>query len=111
VCQALGGFLAGVPADPVRAERTWSGANQGSFMIAVDLAVLGDLAAFKREMDAYARRVRQLEPIAEGLRPALAGTLEWERERQYAADGIPVSAWHAAMLRKLAGELELEPPL
>src|SRR5262249_55467972 len=37
VCQALGGFLCGVPVDPKRAKRQWEGANQGSFMIAVDI--------------------------------------------------------------------------
>jgi L-2-hydroxycarboxylate dehydrogenase (NAD+) len=110
VCQALGGFLAGVPVDPARAEREWSGANQGSFMIAVDIARFGDLAAFKREMDEFARTVRGLQPLP-GHEAALAGGVEWERERRFAVEGIPVSARHAEALRKLGEEYGLAAPL
>lgn len=109
VCQALGGFLAGVPLDPARAERTWSGANQGSFMIAVDLRRFGSLAAFKREMDEYSRKVREMEPLAGFDRAVLPGGMEWLCEQQYRAEGIPLSAEHAALLRQLAVDYGLEP--
>jgi LDH2 family malate/lactate/ureidoglycolate dehydrogenase len=111
VCQALGGFLAGVPVDPERAQRRWAGANQGSFQIAVDLRLFGSLDAFKREMDEYARKVRQLQPLPGFDRAMLAGTPEWERERQYAMEGIPVSPRHAEALRKLAAEADLVSPV
>ncbi len=111
VCQALGGFLAGVPVDPSRAQREWSGANQGCFMIAVDLRRFCALDAFKREMDEYARRVRELKPLAGFDQAMLAGELEWRRERQYAEEGIPVGAEHAELLRKLAADYGLQPPL
>lgn len=111
VCQALGGFLAGVPVDPARAGRRWRGADQGSFLIAVDLSVFRPIEEFKREMDEYSRRVRSLEPIAGSDRAIMAGGLELERERQYAREGIPISTRHREVLRKLAAEYGLEPPV
>ena len=111
VCQALGGFLAGVPLDPDRAQRRWSGANQGSFLIAVDLARFFPLDAFTAEMDAYARAVREMEPIAGFDTARLAGAPEWESEQASRESGIPVSAPHAAALRELAGDLGMAPPL
>ena len=111
VCQALGGFLAGVPLDPDRTKRRWPGANQGSFLIAVDLARFFPLDAFKAEMDAYARAVRQMEPLAGFSAALLAGAPEWEQERDYRQQGIPLSPEHAAALRKLAGELGIALPL
>jgi LDH2 family malate/lactate/ureidoglycolate dehydrogenase len=37
MCQALGGFLAGIPAEPERADRSFSGADQGSLIIALNI--------------------------------------------------------------------------
>jgi len=111
VCQALGGFLTGVPVDPARAQRQWPGANQGSFMIAVDLKRFLPLDQFKREMDEYSRKVRQMKPLSGFDQAALAGTPEWERERRYAVEGIPLSLQNAEALRKLAADFGLEAPL
>jgi LDH2 family malate/lactate/ureidoglycolate dehydrogenase len=110
-CQALGGLLCGVPIDPERAQRQWPGANQGSFMIAVDLNLLFPLEQFKQEMDEYARRIRQMTPFA-GLEDAvLPGEIEWRRELRYAENGIPVGRRHADALRKLAADYSLAAPL
>jgi LDH2 family malate/lactate/ureidoglycolate dehydrogenase len=111
VCQALGGFLCGVPIDPQRAQRQWAGANQGSFMVAVDINRFFPLDAFKQEMDEYAQKVRQLKPLPGFDRAVLPGELEWERERRYAVEGIPVGPQHAEKLRKLAEEFHLPPPV
>lgn len=111
VCQALGGFLAGVPLNPERAERQWSGANQGSFMIAVDLARFFPLDAFKAEMDAYARVVRQMEPLAGFEEALLAGAPEWQQEQAYRQKGIPLGASHVAALQKLATEFDIAAPV
>ena len=110
-CQALGGLLCGVPIDPARAQRQWSGANQGSFMIAVDLNLLFPLDRFKDEMDEYSRRVRQMTPFA-GLNDAvLPGEIEWRYEQRFAENGIPISANHAEALRKLAAHYGLSAPV
>jgi L-2-hydroxycarboxylate dehydrogenase (NAD+) len=111
VCQALGGFLAGVPVDEAKAKRQWSGANQGSFMIAVDLSLFKPLGEFKREMDEYARKVRQMKPLAQDHEAALAGELEWKREQRYAVEGIPVGPKHAETLRRVAKEFGVDAPV
>jgi L-2-hydroxycarboxylate dehydrogenase (NAD+) len=111
VCQALGGFLAGVPVDPARAERKWPGANQGSFMIVVDLNLFMPIEKFKQEMDEYYRKVRQLEPLQGFDKSLLAGGPEYERERAYAAEGIPLSEQHVEVLRQVAKDFGLTPPV
>ncbi|HXG25043.1 MAG TPA: Ldh family oxidoreductase [Chthonomonadales bacterium] len=111
VCQALGGFLAGVPVDPARAERKWPGANQGSFMIVVDLNLFLPIEQFKQEMDEYYRKVRQLTPLPGFDRAMLAGGPEYEREREYTAEGIPLSEQHVATLRQVARDFGLSAPV
>jgi LDH2 family malate/lactate/ureidoglycolate dehydrogenase len=103
-CQALGGLLCGVPIDPKRATRQWSGADQGSMMIAVDLNLLYPLDQFKQEMDEYARKVRQMTPLPGIDRALLPGAIEWEREQEYSKNGIPMSAQHLEALRNLGQE-------
>jgi L-2-hydroxycarboxylate dehydrogenase (NAD+) len=110
-CQALGGLLCGVPIDPERAERQWSGANQGSLMIAVDIKLLFPLDEFKKEMDEYARKVRQMMPIPGLDRALLPGAIEWEREKRFTQEGIPVGARHARALRQLADECTIACPI
>jgi L-2-hydroxycarboxylate dehydrogenase (NAD+) len=110
-CQALGGLLCGVPVDAERAQQTWAGANQGSFMIVVDISKLFPLDHFKQEMDEYARRVRQMTPFAGIEQALLPGAIEWEREQRNAQEGIPIGPKHAEALRKLALECDLTAPL
>lgn len=110
-CQALGGLLCGVPVDPQQATRQWTGADQGSMMIAVDLNLLYPLEQFKQEMDEYARKVRQMTPLPGIDRALLPGAIEWEREREYSQNGIPLSAQHTEALRKLGQELMLGCPI
>src|SRR5690606_5748245 len=62
ICQSWGGFLAGVPVDPSRAHREFSGANQGSLVMAFRIDLFMPPAQFKREMDEYVRRVKELQP-------------------------------------------------
>jgi LDH2 family malate/lactate/ureidoglycolate dehydrogenase len=108
-CQALGGLLCGLPLDPSNSTRDRPRANQGSMMIVVDLAALTSIDAFKQEMDAYARAVRAMAPIP-GLEEArLPGGVEWERERRYAQEGVPVSPSHAQALNQLAEDYGVPP--
>jgi LDH2 family malate/lactate/ureidoglycolate dehydrogenase len=109
-CQALGGFLCGVPVDPQRAERSWPGADQGSMMIAVDLNLLYPLGQFKHEMDEYARKVREMTPLPGIDRALLPGAIELENEQAYSQSGIPLSLQHAEALRKLGQDLGLDCP-
>jgi LDH2 family malate/lactate/ureidoglycolate dehydrogenase len=111
VCQALGGFLCGVPADESRAQRVWPMANQGSFMIVVDLNRFCPIDQFKAEMDTYARKVAEMVPVKGFRRSVLAGAPEWENEQIRSTEGIPISSQHAEMLQGLATRRGLESPV
>lgn len=110
MCQALGGFLAGVPVETERAVRSFSGANQGSLMIALDIERFMDLSQFKSEMDAYMRVASGMQPMPGYERATLPGVLEWEREREWAEAGIPVGAEHREVLSRAAAEFGVETP-
>lgn len=136
VCQAVGGFLAGVPlggeatstsglasaeaspggggrpADttPPETVRRWPGANQGAFLVAVEIGRFLPVETFIAQMERYARQVRQMQPVP-GHEPAtLAGGPEWEREREWVQSGIPVSEQHRRALQKVGELLGIPPP-
>ncbi|MBC8135515.1 MAG: Ldh family oxidoreductase [Fibrella sp.] len=106
-CQALGGLLCGIPVDAQEADRIWSGANQGSCMIVVDIANLLPVEQFHREMDAYARAVRQMTPFPGQEKACLPGGIEWEREQQFTQNGIPIRHKDFQALEKLASDCHL----
>ena len=116
VCQAVGGFLTGVPfgeGDGARREesRRWEGANQGAFMVAVEISRFLPPEKFIAQMQAYIGRVREMKPI-EGYEPAtLAGGLEWAREREWAESGIPVGERHRAVLVRVGEALGVPAPV
>lgn len=110
ICQAWGGLLTGVPLDASRAEREFSGANQGSLLIAFRISLFMPPEQFKREMDEYVRGARATKPL-EGFDQAyLAGGVEAERERLYRREGIPVSPEHQKRLEELGDVLDLGVP-
>ena len=110
VCQSLGGFLAGVPADPARAHRRFPGANQGGFLLAVDIERFLPRERFLAEMDEYIRRVRALAPMPGFDAAALPGEPEWRRERAWAREGVPVGKDHLGARRGIGQELGVAAP-
>jgi LDH2 family malate/lactate/ureidoglycolate dehydrogenase len=54
--------------------------------------------------------VGQLQPFAGTERATLPGRLEWERERRWATEGIPVGGRHRAELAAVAAEFGLPVP-
>ena len=110
VCQTWGGLLAGVPADAGQAQRTFSGANQGSMAVALRISLFMEPEQFKQEVDAYVRAVKDLKPFSGSGRSYLPGGLEAERERSYRTEGIPVGVEHRATLEALAQDFGLEVP-
>lgn len=110
ICQAWGGFLAGIPAHPHRAVRSWPGANQGALIIAFRIDLFIDPAVFKAEMDDYQRQVHRLQPL-EGFDSALLpGSIEAQRSAAYSVEGIPVGPDHRTRLTEMAIELGIKPP-
>jgi LDH2 family malate/lactate/ureidoglycolate dehydrogenase len=110
VCQVLGGFLAGVPLEESRAVKAFPGANQGALFVFIDPARFIDPAILAREVDEYHRMVAQLVPFAGTDRPTLPGRLEWERERQWLTEGVPVGSRHRAELAEVAAEFGVPVP-
>jgi LDH2 family malate/lactate/ureidoglycolate dehydrogenase len=110
VCQSLGGFLAGVPVDPSRAVRQFSGANQGSLILALDVERFIPREQFLREMEEYVRRTMALRPVPGYERAHLPGGLEWEREREWAETGIPIGERHRTALAEVASEVGIPAP-
>ena len=83
--------------------------QQGAF-IAIFRWRLMDVAELEAEMDRYIGEVRKLEPFPGYDRAELPGGLEWQRERDYGRDGIPVADDHRQSLEELAVELGVESP-
>jgi L-2-hydroxycarboxylate dehydrogenase (NAD+) len=110
VCQSIGGFLGGVPARTERSTRLWSGANQGSFMVFVDINRFLPLGDFQREMDDYIAQIATLRPLPGYDQPILPGAIEAQREQSYAVEGIPVGLRHRQELTGVARELDVPVP-
>ncbi|MFC4808051.1 Ldh family oxidoreductase [Paenibacillus sp. GCM10023250] len=110
MCQALGGFLAGVPVEEERAERRYQGANQGSLIIALDPGRFIDTGALKQEMDTYMKLTSAMRPMPGYERATLPGVLESEREADFGITGIPVDEHHKAVLSEAAAEFGVELP-
>jgi LDH2 family malate/lactate/ureidoglycolate dehydrogenase len=110
VCQSLGGFLAGVPSHPDRVKRTFPGANQGSLIIALNIAHFMPMEDFLFEMEDYVRRTMQMKPMPGCDRAYLPGGLEWEREREWSQSGILVGEEHQRTLKRVGEEMGVETP-
>ena len=107
--RAFGGML---PASICRS--LWSPSlvesNQGSFISIFDVQCFMPVDQFKSEMDRFISEARAMRPFPGFEQAELPGGLEWQRERDYARDGIPVSAEHQQSLQDLADELQVETP-
>jgi LDH2 family malate/lactate/ureidoglycolate dehydrogenase len=110
VCQSWGGLLSGLHADHDKPRWEWPGANQGSLVMTFRIDLFHDPTDFKREMDEYVRRVRQLEPLEGFSESYLAGGVEAAREERFRAEGVPVGDGHRERLDGLAAELGIDPP-
>jgi len=110
ICQSWGGFLTGVPLDTERSDRAFSGANQGSMVIAFRIDLFMPPEQFTAEMDRYAHLVRELTPVADGQQSLLPGGIEAQRFREFTREGIPVGAEHAGRLEAVADEFGVDVP-
>ena len=68
------------------------------------------VAEFKKEMDRYVGEARAMRPFPGEQRAELAGGPEWQRQREYARDGIPVGDDHCRALAEIAVELGVDTP-
>jgi LDH2 family malate/lactate/ureidoglycolate dehydrogenase len=110
ICQSWGGLLSGLAIEDERSSREYEGANQGAFVIALRIDLFTDPDRLKREMDIYARKVRELAPLTGFSESMLPGAIEAKRERAYREAGVPVGKRHRERLEELGSELEIEVP-
>ena len=108
VSTVLGGFLAG--ALPEGQSSPWKAGGRGYFMLALKPDLVGDAAHFKAEVERAIGAARALEPIAGQPRAEVAGSPEWQRERDWAREGVPLAGEHRRQLEALAGRLGVELP-
>jgi len=109
-CRGLASIMAGVPDLLAGSDDIWPAANQGGFVLAIDIEQFIPLEVFKRDMDAFIRACRQLEPAPGYDRADMPGNLEWEREREWSRIGIPIGPEHQAALEGMAEKLGIDSP-
>jgi LDH2 family malate/lactate/ureidoglycolate dehydrogenase len=110
ICQAWGGFLAGIPADAALADRPYRYAHQGGMVFVMRISLFTDPAQFKKDVDTYVRGVRKMKPM-DGIEGSfLPGGIEVEHERAYRKDGIPIGPEHRKVLQEVAKELGIATP-
>ena len=111
VCHALGGFMAGIWLfDKPPGPGIWEGANQGAFVMAIDISRFMTTDDFKRDIDQYIRDAHQMKPAPGYDRATLPGELEWQHEQEWAKIGVPIGKEHQDSLSSLANQLGIAAP-
>jgi LDH2 family malate/lactate/ureidoglycolate dehydrogenase len=107
----LGGVLAGMMFTKFRPEnRQYSAAAFGGFICVVDIGRFVPVEEFKAEVDRTIRQIHTLPPFPGYERYDLPGGPEWERERTWAVEGIPLGQEHQRLLEEIADELNVHVP-
>ncbi|MBN2449211.1 MAG: Ldh family oxidoreductase [Lentisphaeria bacterium] len=102
VTQVLGAHLPGIFDHPPPDQRPHAAANQGTFVLAIRIDSFLPMEEFRRSVENFVREARNMVPFPGQRQAELPGGMEWERERAYARDGIPVSAAHRGTLDQAA---------
>jgi LDH2 family malate/lactate/ureidoglycolate dehydrogenase len=111
VAQLFGGVMAGMMASPFRPEhRRYAAAGYGAFIAVVDISRFVPIEAFREELDRSLRLLHDMPPLPGYARYDLPGSLEWERERRWVEEGIPLGPEHQRSLEEIAGELAVPVP-
>ena len=104
----LGGHLAG--GGPDSSARPYKGATRGFMFVAIDPGAIEGPEAFCERVRYVIDASLELHPIPGTASAALPGTLEWQRERQWTAEGLPLPDDHRSLLDQIAVNLGIDPP-
>ena len=105
----IGGVLGGgISGDEVGGD--FSGATRGTTMLALQPNAVGDGDHFLGETARIVDSSRSLAPLPGQRSAEVAGSLEWERERAWMQQGIPLENGHLRALETLAGEAGIPIP-
>ena len=110
MARALGGVLAGIYMPQFQPPQSPWESNQGAFIAMFDPAGFMPLDEFKAEMDRFVDAARSMQPFPGQERAELPGGLEWQRQQEYARDGVPLSPEHEDSLESIARQLGVETP-
>ena len=105
----LAGILSGT-ATPESHKPKFSSATRGFMIVAIDVAQLGDLEAYKAEISRILRESRSLNPMPGLTSAEVPGSLEWQREQTREQSGIPLTEEHLDMLQRIATEIDVPIP-
>ncbi len=105
----LAGILAGT-ATPESNKPKFPSATRGFMIVAIDMARLGDLEAYKAEISRILRESRSLNPMPGLASAEVPGSLEWQREQTREQSGIPLTEEHLDMLQHIATEIDVPIP-
>ena len=105
----LAGILAGT-ATPESRKPKFSSATRAFTLVAIDVARLGDLEAYKAELARILRESRSLNPMPGLASAEVPGSLEWQREQTRERSGIPMTEEHLDMLQRIATEVNVLAP-
>ena len=108
VSTLLGGGLAG--SMPNAGPSKYTAAGRGFLMLALRPDLVGDIGHFKAEVQRICTASRALQPMPGQESAEVAGSLEWQREREWPHTGIPLGGRHRGQLQEIAGELNVEVP-
>jgi len=89
---------------------SYSGAEQSGFYMALDIERFVPLSAFQADMDHLMNEISQMQPFPGFTEATLPGGRAWNKEREYLAAGIPLSAQAIQSLEGLAQEMKLSIP-
>lgn len=111
VANLLSGVMTGMMSTEfLKENRRYPAAGYGAFILILDIGRFVSVEAFKAEMERTMREIHALVPLPGYERYDLPGGLEWERERTWAVEGIPLSPTHQSGLEEIADELGIPVP-
>ena len=88
----------------------FTAATQSGFFMALRIENFVSVPAFKADMDKLMAGVSRMQPYPGFSEAHLPGGPEWQREREYARDGIPLSRQAVEKLERVAGEAKVSVP-
>ncbi len=84
--------------------------GRGSIFIALHPDAVGDAEHFRSEVTRIVSATRKLKPMPGMDTAESPGSLEWQRERDWEQEGIPIGADHRAMLEEMGTKVGVDVP-
>jgi len=111
ISNLLSGVLGGTMLEGYNVDdRRYPSAGYGGFICVIDIARFVPVDSFKAEVDRIIHGIRQMQPFPGYDSTNLPGGLEWEHEKTWAKENIPLGKEHQQSLEDMAAELSVPVP-